>query len=113
MGRFDDTIIRGGENIAPVEIEEVIATQPGVADCAVVGVADDDWGQRIAAIIVPTADATLTAEDVRTWVRSRVRGSRTPDQVEFRASLPYTETGKLLRRALRQELEAVDSPPTS
>ncbi len=113
MGRFDDTIIRGGENIAPVEIEEVIASQPGVADCAVVGVADDDWGQRIAAVIVPEADATLTADDVRAWVRTRVRGSRTPDQVEFQASLPYTETGKLLRRALRQELEAENDKPPS
>jgi acyl-CoA synthetase (AMP-forming)/AMP-acid ligase II len=84
-----------------------------VADCAVVGVADDDWGQRIAAVIVPTADADLTADGVRAWVRSRVRGSRTPDQVEFRASLPYTETGKLLRRVLRQELEAEDEAPAS
>ncbi len=113
MGRFDDTIIRGGENIAPVEIEEVIASQPGVADCAVVGVADDDWGQRIAAVIVPAPGATLTADGVRAWVRSRVRGSRTPDQVEFRATLPYTETGKLLRRVLRQELEAADDAPAS
>jgi fatty-acyl-CoA synthase len=84
-----------------------------VADCGVDGVADDDWGQRIAAVIVPEAVATLTADDVRAWVRTRVRGSRTPDQVEFRASLPYTETGKLLRRALRQELETEDDKPAS
>jgi acyl-CoA synthetase (AMP-forming)/AMP-acid ligase II len=109
LGRFDDTIIRGGENIAPVEIEEVIASHPGVADVAVVGVDDDEWGQRIAAVIVTADDVSLTDEDVRAWVRSRVRGSRTPDQVDFRPSLPYTETGKLLRRSLRQELEDADA----
>lgn len=106
-GRSDDTIIRGGENIAPAEIEEVIAEHPDVADCAVVGIEDDEWGQRIVAVVV--TGATLTSDEVRDWVRSRVRGSRTPDQVEFRTRLPYTETGKLLRRSLREELESADA----
>lgn len=105
-GRADDTIIRGGENIAPAEIESVIALHPGVADCAVVGVSDDEWGQQTVAIVVPRPTAQLTDADVKQWVRERLRGSRTPDQVEFRTTLPYTETGKLLRRSLRSELES-------
>jgi acyl-CoA synthetase (AMP-forming)/AMP-acid ligase II len=107
-GRSDDTIIRGGENIAPAEIEDVVADHPDVVDCAVVGVADDEWGQRIVAVVV-TGGTQLAPEEVREWVRARVRGSRTPDQVVFRAELPYTETGKLLRRTLRDELESTDT----
>jgi acyl-CoA synthetase (AMP-forming)/AMP-acid ligase II len=104
-GRFDDTIIRGGENIAPAEIEEVIALHPDIAECAVVGVDDDEWGQRIVAVVVARQGAELTSDGVRAWARSRMRGSRTPDQVELRDELPYTETGKLLRRSLRTGLE--------
>ncbi len=103
-GRADDTIIRGGENIAPAEIEEAILLHPGVAECAVVGVDDDDWGQRTVAVVVARPDATVTGDEIREWVRERLRGSRTPDAVVFRPELPYTETGKVLRRELRAEL---------
>ncbi len=111
-GRADDTIIRGGENIAPAEIEDVLALHPGVADCAVVGVDDDEWGQRTVAVVVTRTGTDLSPDEVRQWVRQRLRGSRTPDQVEFRAELPYTETGKLLRRLLRDELEKAPNLPT-
>jgi acyl-CoA synthetase (AMP-forming)/AMP-acid ligase II len=104
-GRDDDTIIKGGENIAPAEIETVITTHPGVADAAVVGVEDDEWGQRIVAVVVPVDGSGPTAEEIREWVRERLRGSRTPDAVAFRDALPYTETGKLLRRSLRADLQ--------
>ncbi len=103
-GRSDDTIIRGGENIAPAEIEDVVLLHPGVVECAVVGVDDDHWGQRTVAVVVARPDASLSGEEIREWVRSRLRGSRTPDEVVFRTELPYTETGKLLRRELRAAL---------
>ena len=104
-GRADDTIIRGGENTSPAEIEDVLIQHPAVADVAVVGVADDEWGQRIAAVVVPGHGATLNLEDLRTFARARLRSSRTPDQIEVWPSLPYTDSGKLLRRAVQTELE--------
>ena len=105
-GRSDDTIIRGGENIAPAEIEEVLLRHPDIAQCAVVGVPDDEWGQRIAAVVVPRAGAALDAAEVREFARRSLRGSKTPDVVTFAEALPFTETGKLLRRVVQADLLA-------
>ncbi|MBM3692770.1 MAG: long-chain fatty acid--CoA ligase [Actinobacteria bacterium] len=105
-GRADDTIIRGGENIAPAEIEEVLRGHPGVADVAVFGLPDEEWGQVIAAVVVPRAGQTLDAPTVQAFAREHLRSSKTPDVVVFRAELPHTETGKLLRRVLQAELVA-------
>lgn len=101
-GRADDTIIRGGENIAPAEIEDVLLTCPGIVEAAVVGVPDPEWGQRLVAVVVGDGEPGA----VREWVRARLRSSKTPDAVVFRAELPRTETGKLLRRTLLAELES-------
>ena len=103
-GRADDTIIRGGENIAPAEIETVLLRHASVAECAVVGLPDEEWGQRIAAVVVATPDADPDEAELQAWCREHLRGSKTPDRIEFRAELPYTDTGKLLRRTLRTEL---------
>jgi len=103
-GRADDTIIRGGENIAPTEIEEVLLRHPAIAECAVIGVADDEWGQRIAAVVVLRPDAEVGAEELRGFARASLRGAKTPDVIHFRDSLPYTDTGKLLRRQLHDQL---------
>jgi acyl-CoA synthetase (AMP-forming)/AMP-acid ligase II len=100
-GRADDTIIRGGENIAPAEIEDVLLGYPGIAEAAVVGVPDAEWGQRLVAVLVGAGDPA----EIRQWVRDRLRSVRTPDEIVFRPELPRTETGKLLRRALLAELE--------
>lgn len=102
-GRADDTVIRGGENVAPAEIEEVLLRHDAVSDCAVLGVPDEEWGQRIAAAVVLRSPGAVSAEDLQAWVRSHLRGSKTPDVIEFRDDLPYTETGKLLRRRLRTD----------
>ncbi|XVQ14851.1 class I adenylate-forming enzyme family protein [Spirillospora sp. CA-255316] len=100
-GRADDTIIRGGENIAPAEIEDVILAHPGIEEAAVVGVADPEWGQRLVAVVAGDAEP----EEIRRWVKERLRSSKTPDTVVFREQLPKTETGKVLRRVLQAELE--------
>jgi acyl-CoA synthetase (AMP-forming)/AMP-acid ligase II len=105
-GRADDTIIRGGENIAPAEIEEVLLSCDGVADAAVVGVPDDEWGQRLAAVVVARDGAALSAEKLRDEVRRRLRSSKTPETIEFWAELPRTDTGKLLRRLVADKLAA-------
>lgn len=103
-GRSDDTIIRGGENIAPAEIEDVLLTHPGVRECAVVGVPDDEWGQRIAAAVVCREGSIVDADELREFARARLRTSKTPDLITFRDDLPHTETGKLLRRAVLADL---------
>jgi acyl-CoA synthetase (AMP-forming)/AMP-acid ligase II len=102
-GRLDDVIVRGGENISPGEIEDVLRGHPGVADVAVIGVPDDEWGERLAAVIV-AREFTPTAEVLSALVKANLRSAKTPDFYEYRAELPYNETGKLLRRVLREDL---------
>ncbi|OBH74661.1 AMP-dependent synthetase [Mycobacterium scrofulaceum] len=106
-GRSDDTIIRGGENIAPAELEEVLVEHPHVRDVAVVGVEDPQWGQAIVAVVVPRPGAEPDPEDLREHVRKSLRGSRTPDRVVFRDELPTTPTGKVLRREIIEMLEGL------
>ena len=102
-GRLDDVIVRGGENLSPGEIEDVLREHPAVADCAVVGVPDEQWGEAVAAVIVPRGSPP-PADELREWVRARLRSSRAPEHVAYRAELPYNETGKLLRRQVRADL---------
>ncbi|HEY0538181.1 MAG TPA: AMP-binding protein [Actinoallomurus sp.] len=97
-GRIDDTIIRGAENIAPAEIEDVLLRHPDVADAVVVGVPDEEWGQRIEAAVVPRQGAVLDAGALREHVRGRLRGSKTPDHIACWPELPRTQTGKIVRR---------------
>jgi acyl-CoA synthetase (AMP-forming)/AMP-acid ligase II len=97
-GRLDDTIIRGAENIAPAEIEDVLLRHPDVLDAVVVGVPDEEWGQRIEAVIVPSAGVAVDTEELRATVRATLRGSKTPDRIVCWPELPRTPTGKLVRR---------------
>jgi len=97
-GRADDTIIRGGENIAPAEIEEVLRRHGGVADAAVVGLPDEEWGQRIAAAVVTRPGATPTETQLTDFVRAALRSAKAPEEIRFVDELPLTDTGKLVRR---------------
>jgi acyl-CoA synthetase (AMP-forming)/AMP-acid ligase II len=103
-GRADDVIVRGGENMSPGEIEDVLLQHERVADVAVFGVPDEEWGEVVAAFVVPTDEAAVDPDELRQWVRDRLRSSRMPAVIEFRPALPYSETGKLLRRELRAAL---------
>ncbi|MCU1455150.1 MAG: putative O-succinylbenzoate--CoA ligase (OSB-CoA synthetase) (O-succinylbenzoyl-CoA synthetase) [Acidimicrobiales bacterium] len=105
-GRLDDVIVRGAENLSPGEIEDVLLTHPAVREAAVFGVADREWGEAVAAAVVLDEDETATEDELKAWVREQLRSSRTPDQITFCTELPYSETGKLLRRVLKSELEA-------
>jgi len=104
-GRDDDTIIKGGENIAPAEIEDALMRHPAVCDVAVFGVPDDEWGQLIAAAVVTDPSLQVDVESLRSFARQKVRSSRTPDIIELRTALPRTDTGKLLRRVLVADFE--------
>ncbi|BBX98680.1 class I adenylate-forming enzyme family protein [Mycobacterium lacus] len=106
-GRSDDTIIRGGENIAPAELEDVLIEHPDVRDVAVVGVDDPQWGQAIVAVVVPKPGVEPDPEELREHVRNSLRGSRTPDRVVFRDQLPTTATGKVVRRKIIEKLEGL------
>ncbi len=103
-GRLDDVIVRGGENISPGEIESVLLEHPAVRDAAVVGVPDDEWGECPAAAVVLEPDAEVTPIELHRWVREQLRSTRAPVAVEIHDELPHSETGKLLRRVLREEL---------
>jgi acyl-CoA synthetase (AMP-forming)/AMP-acid ligase II len=108
-GRSDDTIIRGGENIAPAEVEDVLVEHPHVHEVAVVGVQDPQWGQAIVAVVVPAAGTDPDPDELREHVRKFLRGSRTPDRVVFRDELPTNATGKLLRREIVESLRDVNA----
>ncbi|MFD5625613.1 class I adenylate-forming enzyme family protein [Streptomyces sp. NPDC127072] len=110
-GRVDDTIIRGAENIAPAEIEDVLLRHPGVLDAVVVGVPDEEWGQRIEAVVVRRDGVQVDAGELRTAVRDTLRGSRTPDRITYWPELPRTATGKLVRRDIIAALTAEVRPP--
>jgi acyl-CoA synthetase (AMP-forming)/AMP-acid ligase II len=99
-GRADDTIIRGGENIAPAEIEEVLSGHPVVLDCVVAGVPDAEWGQRIGAFVIVRPGAVADPAELRAWARERLRGAKAPEYVLFVDEFPTTPTGKVLRRDL-------------
>ncbi|WP_395103819.1 class I adenylate-forming enzyme family protein [Actinomadura sp. SCN-SB] len=103
-GRADDVIVRGGENLSPGEIEETLATHPAVAEAAVVGVPDQEWGERPEAVVVFASGESAGEEELRDWVRVRLRSAKTPTRIHVRAELPYNETGKLLRRVVRDDL---------
>jgi acyl-coenzyme A synthetase/AMP-(fatty) acid ligase len=92
--------------MSPGEIEEVLMSHRSVVDAAVIGLPDTEWGEKVVAAVVPADGATVSPEELQDWVRGRLRSSRTPDRIEFRSELPYTETGKLLRRVLRSELQS-------
>jgi acyl-CoA synthetase (AMP-forming)/AMP-acid ligase II len=103
-GRLDDVIVRGGENLSPGEIETVLVSHPSVKDAAVVGIPDTEWGEKVVAAVVPVDGASIDEDELRAYVRARLRSTRTPERISVRAELPFNETGKLLRRVLRAEL---------
>jgi acyl-CoA synthetase (AMP-forming)/AMP-acid ligase II len=103
-GRDDDTIIRGGENIAPGEIEDALLRHPGIRAACVVGLPDPEWGERIAAVIVTSEGDPPSAEDLASWVRARIGSLKTPQSIHPVAALPMTPTGKVIRRQVRRDL---------
>ena len=101
-GRAGHTIVTGGENVAPAEIEAVLESHPAVAEASVHGAPDPQWGERIAAAIVLRTGETATADELREYCRARLAGYKVPKAFSFVAELPRTPSGKLLRRLLAQ-----------
>jgi acyl-CoA synthetase (AMP-forming)/AMP-acid ligase II len=101
--RKKDMIISGGVNIYPAEIEAVLHGHPGILDVAVFGIPDEEWGERVHAIVQAKVGTELTADELREFANSRLAGYKRPRDYEFRDALPRTESGKLLKRVLRDE----------
>jgi acyl-CoA synthetase (AMP-forming)/AMP-acid ligase II len=100
--RKKDVIISGGENVASIEVEDVIANHPHVREVAVVGTPDDTWGESVTALVV-TDGTPLTADEVIAHCRASLAGYKCPKKVEFRDALPRTATGKLQKYLLRRD----------
>ncbi|HEY2754806.1 MAG TPA: long-chain-fatty-acid--CoA ligase [Pseudolabrys sp.] len=105
VDRKKDMILVSGFNVYPNEIEEVIASHPGVLECAVIGIVDDKSGEAVKAFVVKK-DPNVTAEDVIKFCRENLTGYKVPKLIEFRTDLPKTNVGKILRRELRDEKKA-------
>jgi acyl-CoA synthetase (AMP-forming)/AMP-acid ligase II len=104
-GRADDVIVRGGENMSPGEIEDVVLTHPCVGDACAVAIPSVEWGEAVGMAIVPRDGLEPPAEDeIKELVRSRLRSSRVPEKVIYVDELPYNEMGKLLRRKVKEIL---------
>ena len=101
--RASDMVISGGVNIYPAEIEHELVRYPGVADCVVFGVPDDEYGERLHGVIQPMAGTTLDPVAVIDWMRGRLSGFKVPRTIEIVAQLPRDETGKLAKRRLRDQ----------
>ena len=101
VDRQSDMVISGGVNIYPAEIEAVLITMPGVADCALFGVPDAEFGETLAAAVQPIEGATPTAAQVQDFLRERIAGYKVPRLVTFHAALPREDSGKIFKRRLR------------
>ncbi|MEJ2751985.1 MAG: fatty acid--CoA ligase family protein, partial [Chloroflexota bacterium] len=104
--RQNDIIISGGENVYPAEVETVLQTHPAVAGACVVGIADEEWGPRIAAAIVLAEPEEVTAEALLDYCRQRLAGYKLPRRVVFLNDLPQTASGKIKRDAVAELVEA-------
>jgi acyl-CoA synthetase (AMP-forming)/AMP-acid ligase II len=104
--RKKDMIISGGVNIYPAEVEAVIHEHPAILDVAVFGVPDDEWGERVHAVVQAKPGTTIELDELRAFVDERVGGYKRPRDYEVRDELPRTESGKLLKRVLRDEFWA-------
>ncbi|MDH6677622.1 fatty-acyl-CoA synthase [Rhodococcus sp. LBL1] len=99
-GRDDDMIVSGGENVYPLEVENLIAERPDVLEVAVIGVADDEFGQRLRAFVVPTPTSARNPDEIRAHVKTNLARYKVPRDVVFLDEIPRNTTGKVLRRVL-------------
>jgi len=103
VDRAKDMIIRGGENIYPREIEEVLYTHAGVLECAVIGIPDKVRGEEVLAVVAPKPDTQLDPDQLKAWAAQHLAGFKVPRRIEIRPELPKTPTGKISKPPLREE----------
>jgi fatty-acyl-CoA synthase len=99
--RIKDMIVSGGENVYPAEVEIVLADCPGVAEAAVIGVPDKQWGEAVKAVVVKKNDSVINSNDIITYTREHIADFKCPKSVDFVDSIPRNPAGKILKKALR------------
>ena len=102
VGRDDEMIVSGGENVYPIEVEKTLAAHPDVAEAAVLGVDDEQYGQRLAAFVVLTDGASATPDELKAHVRENLANYKVPRNITVLEGLPRGSTGKILRRELQE-----------
>ena len=102
VDRVKDMIVSGGENVYSTEVERAVARHPAVAACAVIGVPDAEWGERVHAVVVLKADQLATADEIRELCKTLIGAYKCPRSVEFITALPMSGAGKVLKRTLRE-----------
>jgi acyl-CoA synthetase (AMP-forming)/AMP-acid ligase II len=103
VDRVKDMIVTGGENVYSAEVENALSSHPAVAACAVIGVPDPDWGERVHAVVVLAPGAASSAEELREHAKTLIAGYKAPRSVEFVDALPLSGAGKVLKRELRSK----------
>jgi acyl-CoA synthetase (AMP-forming)/AMP-acid ligase II len=103
VDRMKDMIVSGGENVYSAEVENAVSAHPSVAACAVIGVPDEEWGERVHAVIVCHPGATVTVEEIRDHAKQSIAGYKTPRTIELVDALPVSGAGKILKRELRKQ----------
>jgi fatty-acyl-CoA synthase len=101
-GRDDEMIVSGGENVFPREVEDLLADHEAVVEAAVIGVEDEEYGQRLKAFVVLAPQREASAEELKAHVKANLAGYKAPREVEFMDELPRNATGKILKRSLRE-----------
>jgi acyl-CoA synthetase (AMP-forming)/AMP-acid ligase II len=99
-GRDDEMIVSGGENVFPREVEDLLARHGAVVEVAVIGVEDEQFGQRLKAFVVAAADAEVSADELKAHVKANLAAFKAPREIEFIDELPRNATGKVLKREL-------------
>ncbi|MFA9557594.1 AMP-binding protein [Evansella sp. AB-rgal1] len=99
-GRTDDMIISGGENVYPIEVEQILIKHPSIEDVAVIGIEDEQFGERLKAFVLPKQGAELSTEELFAWIKPRVARRQLPKEMKIVKNMPYTPLGKLDKKAL-------------
>ena len=110
VDRAKDMIITGGFNVYSAEVEQVLLAHPAVQDCAVIGLPDGKWGERVTAVLQLRPGHAVAADDLRAFVRERLGGVKAPKQVEVWPDLPRSKVGKVLKPEIKARLRAGETP---
>jgi acyl-CoA synthetase (AMP-forming)/AMP-acid ligase II len=112
VDRAKDMIITGGFNVYSAEVEQALLAHPAIQDCAVIGLPDEKWGERVTAVVQPRPGQVVIADEVRAFVKERIGSVKTPKQVEIWPDLPRSKVGKILKTEVKAQLkDGTDAPP--
>jgi acyl-CoA synthetase (AMP-forming)/AMP-acid ligase II len=111
VDRAKDMIITGGFNVYSAEVEQVLLAHPAIGDCAVIGLPDEKWGERVTAVVQPRPGQAVTADEVRAFVKERLGSVKAPKQVEIWPDLPRSKVGKVLKTEVKAQLNDAGNAP--